>query len=71
MLPFGDNSFVKVPAEVTSSVLGCMDHSGKALLVHVCLVLLKPPALLVPLSGEMTFVGFSFFSENLIFKLVS
>lgn len=42
-------------------VLGCMDHSGKALLVHVCLMVLKPPALLVSLSGETTFVGFSFF----------
>lgn len=67
MPPFGDNSFVKVPAEVSSSVLGGTDHSRKALLVHVCLVVL----LLVSLSGETTFVGFSFFGENLIFKLVS
>lgn len=65
--PFGDNSFIKVPAEVISSVLGGTDHSGKALLVHMCLVVL----LLVSFRGETTFVGFSFFGENLIFKLVS
>lgn len=43
-----------------SSVLGGMDHSGKVLLLHECLLILKPPAPPVSLSAER-FVRFSFF----------